>query len=93
MAEHTLEDVGVHARESASAHPRRPARGRRAGPGHLSNAAVFVLSIVSALLLWELVSRTGLIDERDLPPMTRTVSELGSLASTSAFWSAFAHTA
>jgi ABC-type nitrate/sulfonate/bicarbonate transport system permease component len=86
VAEHTLDDVAVPVGA-------RPGRARRAGPGNLANAAVFVVSIVAALLLWELVSRTGLIDERDLPPMSSSVSELGSLASTSAFWSAFAHTA
>ena len=45
-----------------------------------------LLSILAALALWELVSRTGLIDERDLPSMSSTVSELGSLLKTGAFW-------
>jgi ABC-type nitrate/sulfonate/bicarbonate transport system permease component len=38
-----------------------------------------VLSIAAALALWEIVSRTGLISQRDLPAMSTTFSELWSL--------------
>ena len=56
------------------------------------NALVVAGSVAFALLLWELVSRSGLVREQDLPTMTATVGELGSLARTGAFWSAFLHT-
>ncbi len=49
-------------------------------------------SRVSALAFWEVLSRTGAISQRDLPSMSASVSELWSLAQTSAFWSAFGHT-
>lgn len=65
---------------------------RRPGATGLANALVFVLSIVSALAFWEVLSRTGAISQRDLPSMSASVSELWSLAQTSAFWSAFGHT-
>jgi ABC-type nitrate/sulfonate/bicarbonate transport system permease component len=45
-----------------------------------------VLSVVAALALWELISRTGIISERDLPPMTTCVSTLWHLVQTGAFW-------
>jgi ABC-type nitrate/sulfonate/bicarbonate transport system permease component len=53
---------------------------------------IFVLSIVSALLLWELISRTGVISQRDLPAMSTTFQELWSLMHTSSFWWSFADT-
>jgi ABC-type nitrate/sulfonate/bicarbonate transport system permease component len=53
---------------------------------------VFVASIAAALVAWELVSRSGLIDERDLPSMGTAMSALWDLARTRAFWDAFADT-
>jgi len=53
---------------------------------------VFVLSIVSALLLWELISRTGVISQRDLPAMSTSFNELWSMMQTSHFWWSFADT-
>jgi len=53
---------------------------------------VFVVSIVSALLLWELITRTGVISQRDLPAMTTTFNELWSMVQTSHFWWSFADT-
>jgi ABC-type nitrate/sulfonate/bicarbonate transport system permease component len=53
---------------------------------------VFVVSIVSALLFWELISRTGVISQRDLPAMTTTFNELWSMVQTSHFWWSFADT-
>ena len=53
---------------------------------------MLVLSIASALALWELVSRLGLISEADLPSMTATVRELSSLAQAADFWGAFLYT-
>jgi ABC-type nitrate/sulfonate/bicarbonate transport system permease component len=51
-----------------------------------------ILSILAALAVWELVSRTGLILERDLPAMSTTFGELWSLMQTSEFWRAFGDT-
>jgi len=50
------------------------------------DALLPVLSVAAALALWELVSRTGLIDERDLPSMTTCVRTLWHLVQTGAFW-------
>ena len=41
------------------------------------------VSIAAALLVWELVSRTGVISEQDLPSMTTTFRELWSMMQTS----------
>jgi len=50
------------------------------------DALLPVLSVVAALALWELISRTGIIAERDLPAMTTCVSTLWHLVQTGAFW-------
>ena len=47
---------------------------------------VFVLSIAAALVLWEIVSRTGTIAQKDLPAMSTSFRELWSLMQTGAFW-------
>jgi ABC-type nitrate/sulfonate/bicarbonate transport system permease component len=57
-----------------------------------TEACIFILSIAAALALWELVSRTGIVSEKDLPAMSTTVSELWSLVQTGAFWGALART-
>jgi ABC-type nitrate/sulfonate/bicarbonate transport system permease component len=67
----------------------------RRPPLRAARSLEFVLTLVSialALGVWELVSRAGLIDQRDLPPMSTAVSELWSMAQTHAFWAAFAQT-
>src|SRR5205085_8418769 len=64
--------------------------GRRALRG--VEPLIFVLSIVSALLVWELISRTGVISSRDLPAMSTSFNELWSLVQTSNFWWSFADT-
>jgi ABC-type nitrate/sulfonate/bicarbonate transport system permease component len=51
-----------------------------------------VASIAAALGLWELISRTGVISQQDLPSMSASFGELWSLAQTSAFWTAFGQT-
>jgi ABC-type nitrate/sulfonate/bicarbonate transport system permease component len=53
---------------------------------------VTVLSIAAGLALWELVSRSGLISEDDLPAMTTTFNELWSMVHTREFWVAFGET-
>jgi ABC-type nitrate/sulfonate/bicarbonate transport system permease component len=75
---------------TAAAEPRRARPRFRVGS--LAEAVVLVLSIASALAAWEVVSRVGLISEADLPSMTATVRELGSLSQTGDFWAAFLYT-
>ena len=53
---------------------------------------VSLASIAAALGVWELVSRTGLIAERDLPPMSHAFRELWHMMGTGHFWSAFGDT-
>jgi ABC-type nitrate/sulfonate/bicarbonate transport system permease component len=69
-------------------------RGVEIGPlaTRVALIVVPVLSIAAALLVWELVVRTGRISEQDLPTMTATVGELRSLMETRAFWVAFGET-
>jgi ABC-type nitrate/sulfonate/bicarbonate transport system permease component len=58
----------------------------------LADALVPVLSVLAALGVWEVVSRTGVIAQRDLPAMSSTFSELWSLLQTGSFWLAVVHT-
>jgi len=58
----------------------------------LGDFAVPVLAVAATLGLWELVTRTGVISQRDLSAMSTTFSELWSLMQTSSFWIAFGHT-
>src|SRR5829696_5385534 len=58
----------------------------------LGTIAIPVLSIAASLLLWEAVSRSGLISERDLPAMSTSFQELWAMMKTEPFWAAFAHT-
>ena len=66
----------------------------RAGPGiaRVGQIGAVLLSVAAALAVWELVSRTGLIAERDLPSMSSSFRELWSLVQTTSFWGAFAQT-
>jgi ABC-type nitrate/sulfonate/bicarbonate transport system permease component len=52
------------------------------------DALLPVLSVIAALALWELISRTGVIAERDLPAMSTCVRTLWHLLQTGAFWHA-----
>jgi ABC-type nitrate/sulfonate/bicarbonate transport system permease component len=65
---------------------------RRFRLGRTPEILVFVVSIVAALLFWELISRTGVINEKDLPSMSTTFEELWSLVQTGDFWVAFFQT-
>jgi len=58
----------------------------------LGDFAVPVLAIAAALAIWELVTRTGVISQKDLSSMSTTFSALWSLMQTSSFWIAFGHT-
>jgi ABC-type nitrate/sulfonate/bicarbonate transport system permease component len=60
--------------------------------GRFTEVLVFITSIAAALLLWEVVSRTGLISERDLPSMSTSFQELWSLVQMGDFWVAFFQT-
>ena len=73
---------------------RRELRSRISGSriAKLADVLVVLLSIVAALVLWELLSRTGAISPQDLPAMSTTVGELWSMAQGSHFWIAFGHT-
>jgi ABC-type nitrate/sulfonate/bicarbonate transport system permease component len=58
----------------------------------LGDLAVPVLAIAATLGIWELVTQTGVISQKDLSAMSTTFSELWSLMQTSSFWIAFGHT-
>jgi ABC-type nitrate/sulfonate/bicarbonate transport system permease component len=60
--------------------------------GGLTQILAVTISIAAGLAIWELVSRTGLISQQDLPAMTTTVQKLWSLMQTSDFWIAFLRT-
>jgi ABC-type nitrate/sulfonate/bicarbonate transport system permease component len=60
--------------------------------GTIGEALVLVFSIATSLIVWELVSRAGLISEADLPSMTATFRELWSLMHTRDFWEAVLYT-
>jgi ABC-type nitrate/sulfonate/bicarbonate transport system permease component len=64
----------------------------RPGPARVAEWLVFVVSIAASLALWELVSRTGAISEKDLPSMSASSRELWSLVQTGSFWAAFGET-
>ena len=48
--------------------------------------------MLAALGLWELISRTGTINQNDLPAMSTTVQALWDMVQTGTFWAAFGHT-
>jgi ABC-type nitrate/sulfonate/bicarbonate transport system permease component len=58
----------------------------------LANLLLPALSVAAALGLWELVSRTSIISERDLPSMSASFSALWTLVQSGAFWTAFGQT-
>jgi ABC-type nitrate/sulfonate/bicarbonate transport system permease component len=80
---------------AAAADPVAPPRAgaTRARTSRALELLIPVLSIVVALAIWELISRGGLIEERDLPSMTSSFGELWSMIRTSDFWIAFGQTA
>jgi ABC-type nitrate/sulfonate/bicarbonate transport system permease component len=66
------------------------ARARWAGA--VGAAALPVLSVAAGLALWELLSRTNTISQRDLPAMSTSFRALWTMLQTGTFWSAFLHT-
>ena len=69
-----------------------PAAGARDRTRRAAELLIPVASIVVALAIWELVSRAGVIAERDLPSMTASFGELWTMVKTSDFWVAFLQT-
>src|SRR5437764_9528938 len=67
-------------------------RAVRVRSNRLAEMLVFLLSIAAALAFWEVISRTGVISQKDLPSMSTTFRELWSLLKTADFWIAFAQT-
>ena len=67
--------------------PPRPAR-----PPAAADIILPLVSVAAALALWELVSRTGVISQSDLPAMSTTMQELWSLMQTGEFWRNFGYT-
>jgi ABC-type nitrate/sulfonate/bicarbonate transport system permease component len=57
-----------------------------------SNVLLPTLSVAAALALWELISRTNTISQRDLPAMSTSLRALWSLLQTGSFWWAFLDT-
>jgi ABC-type nitrate/sulfonate/bicarbonate transport system permease component len=51
-----------------------------------------LLSIAAALVAWELISRTEVISQRDLPAMSTAFQELWSLMTTREFWADYLET-
>ncbi len=62
------------------------------GTRRLAEVLVTLASVAAFLGLWELVSRTGVISEQDLPAMSTTFGELRSMMGTRDFWTAFGQT-
>ncbi len=78
---------------AAEVAPRAHARARvRFRLRRLTEVLVFVTSIAAALAFWELISRTGVISQKDLPAMSTSFRELWSLVQTGDFWAAFGET-
>jgi ABC-type nitrate/sulfonate/bicarbonate transport system permease component len=51
-----------------------------------------LLAVAGTLALWELLTRTGVLNPDHIPTMTDTVSELAQLLGESSFWSAVGNT-
>jgi ABC-type nitrate/sulfonate/bicarbonate transport system permease component len=72
--------------------PPGPQDAKGVSSSRVVGALVFLVSWALAFVAWELVSRSGVISENDLPAMSTTMDELGSLASTGDFWGAVGYT-
>src|SRR5207237_3525307 len=60
--------------------------------GSVGSVLIPVVSVAAALALWELVSRTNTISQRDLPAMSTSFRALWTMLQTGAFWYAFLRT-
>ena len=72
--------------------PERDVPPRIAAPSAAVDFLLPLASVAAALLLWEVVTRGGLVSQNDLPAMTTTMQELWSLMQTGEFWKNFAYT-
>jgi ABC-type nitrate/sulfonate/bicarbonate transport system permease component len=61
-------------------------------PARVAEGLIFVASIGLALAVWEVISRTGVVSEKDLPSMSTSFRALWSLVQTGHFWAAFGDT-
>ncbi len=77
---------------AAAAGPRLLRAPIRLASARLAEGLIFVVSIAAALAFWEVISRTGVISEKDLPSMSASFRELWSLVQTGGFWTAFVET-
>jgi ABC-type nitrate/sulfonate/bicarbonate transport system permease component len=77
---------------AAAAGPRLRRVPFRFAPSRLGELAVFALSIAAALAVWELISRTEVISQKDLPAMSSSFRALWSLVQEGHFWAAFGDT-
>ena len=77
---------------SASSVPGEARTALATAAARLGPVLAMLASVAAALAAWEVVSRTGVISEQDLPAMTTTVRELWSMMHTRDFWVAFAQT-
>jgi ABC-type nitrate/sulfonate/bicarbonate transport system permease component len=78
----------------------RPGRGRAAAvprpprpPGAVRRTAVRIAVVLVALLVWQGAVETGTLPRTSVPTATSTVSALGTLVTTPAFWHALGQTA
>lgn len=69
----------------SSPSPRRASR--------LADVVLPLASVAASLVLWEVLSRTGVIAERNLPSMTASFGELWSMMHTGEFWKNLGYTA
>ncbi|MEO3858624.1 ABC transporter permease [Acrocarpospora sp. B8E8] len=79
----TFTKEAVSAGETAAAGPETPRRGRRRTPGRFKDAPQRLISIaapIGLLLLWELVSRVGLLDTRFFPPPSQIARQFMEMA-------------
>jgi ABC-type nitrate/sulfonate/bicarbonate transport system permease component len=58
----------------------------------VGNLLLPILSVAGALALWELVSRTEVISQKDLPAMSTSFRALWTMLQTGSFWIAFVQT-
>ena len=58
----------------------------------VGNLLLPVLSVAAALAFWELISRTEVISQKDLPSMSTSVGALWTMLQTGSFWHAFLQT-
>lgn len=65
---------------------------RRRAASRLGTVLLPLASVAAALALWELVSRTNTISQKDLPAMSTSVRALWTMLQTRGFWGAFLHT-